>query len=104
MRSVAGRPVDFEKKHDCIFGNRLITIIRSAPDQYFVISYTGPIDSRDRAERLYGAVLGSFKLLEDEKSDKAVQDGLVRTRQWLEKMRSTKLADKLQPPLFLRVS
>src|SRR5262245_49262956 len=34
---------------------RQTSVIRGGPDQYFVISYTGPVEMRDRASRVFDA-------------------------------------------------
>ena len=89
-------------------GNRALTTIvaavRARPRGYFVLTYSGDSRLDKSGVAAFESVLGSFRVVEDESSDRAIRGAIANGAAWRKSQASIRLADKVHPVAYYRVS
>lgn len=83
---------------------RRVAVVRARPRGYFVIGYSGGARFDKVGIAAFNAVLGSFRLLEDESSDREIRGAIQQAEKWRKSLSAIRLRDKLQPVTHYRVS
>lgn len=106
-RKISGRPAAVFSAQFTMFKKpvvQMIAVVQERPGSFYTITCTGPYDKTVVAQRLFDAVVDSFKLLGDDQTDAALRAALTRTRNWTDELKSVRLSDRVQPPLCLRMT
>jgi hypothetical protein len=93
-RTIAGKSAGFLSASFDLDGQRTIflaTIVQSRPQQYILILYSGPLDTGSVIQPVYDAVVDSFRILDDEKSDETLRRALLDGTDWLNALTPARL-------------
>ncbi len=94
VRTLGGKPSGYLAASFVLGGQPttlLETIIQARRSEYYLIQFSGPTSVAPQLEPIYHAVVGSFRMLEDDSTNELIRDALLAANDWMNGLSTARL-------------